>query len=388
MLDCREEKNRPAYGEMDEEGIKITYTRYMDRKKDALRLDSDKRQAARHKANEAQGDESSVDESSSEEEDCTGYEAPNRNPLDNVSLLEWLRYYNFKTCTKRPRAKPRCISYYPRYPKTPQAADYAEYCRVKILLHHPFYDMPGLETLQHEDDFLDEPDEPDEPDDDEDLEEADQIQGDDGRVAEVGAAELLAGRNPRIVRNDDPDQDLGIRPSDLEYDWASHAGLYDVFDNWLAGMKSQKLFDTTVDHYRQELADLDPCQLLLNVDGVAGSGKTYTIMQISVMLQEIAGQHDRENPLQQAAPTGLPVKTAFKELPPTSLTAFQRLFRDTRFPLLIPRLKLLPVVFCTINSIAPSATRDTLTSRVANELSPEEVATLDTAIRIYVPGRS
>jgi hypothetical protein len=108
--------------------------------------------------------------------------------------------------------------------------------------------------------------------------------------------------------------------------------------------------------------------------------------------------------LQRAAPTGvaayaingstlhsllqLPVKTAFKELPPTSLTAFQRLFRDTRFPLLIPRLKLLPVVFCTINSIAPSATRDTLTSRVANELSPEEVATLDTAIRIYVPGRS
>jgi hypothetical protein len=28
-------------------------------------------------------------------------------------------------------------------------------------------------------------------------------------------------------------------------------------------------------------------------------------MQISVMLQEIAGQHDRENPLQRAAPTGV-----------------------------------------------------------------------------------
>jgi hypothetical protein len=46
-------------------------------------------------------------------------------------------------------------------------------------------------------------------------------------------------------------------------------------------------------------------QLLLNVDGVTGSGKTYTIMQISVMLQEIAGQHNHENPLQRAAPTGV-----------------------------------------------------------------------------------
>jgi hypothetical protein len=536
MLDCRKEKDRPAYGEMDEEGIKITrskYTRYMDRKKDALKFDSDKRQAARHKANEAQSDESSVDESLSEEEDCTGYEAPDRSLLDNVSLLEWLRFYNFKTCTKRPRAKSRCINYYPRYPKSPQAADYAEYCRVKILLHHPFYDMPGLETLQvddqpvgsweeayrrccdnhqHEDDFLDEPDEPDEPDDDEDLEEADQIQGDDGRVPEVGVAELLAGRNPRIVSNEDPDQDLGIRPSDLAYDWAAHAGLYEVSDNWLAGMKTQfpsdqvvrdvdlnpdslnpeqrKLFDTTVDHYRQGLADLDPCQLLLNVDGVAGSGKTYTIMQISVMLQEIAGQHDRENPLQRAAPTGvaayaingstlhsllqLPVKTTFKELSPASLIAFQRLFRDTRYLIIDEKsmvdlatlhwidlrfrqifpgidrpfgglnclicgdfFQLPPVgseaLYRKVPSTHPkveavagrilydqfnrtvrltqqmrqlgedasatafraaladlreggvisSGTWNTLSSRVANELSPEEIATFDTAIRIY-----
>jgi hypothetical protein len=28
MLDCREEKDRPAYGEMDEDGIKITRSKY------------------------------------------------------------------------------------------------------------------------------------------------------------------------------------------------------------------------------------------------------------------------------------------------------------------------------------------------------------------------
>jgi hypothetical protein len=60
----------------------------------------------------------------------------------------------------------------------------------------------------------------------------------------------------------------------------------------------RKLFDKVVDHYRQGLASLNPRQLLLNVDGVAGSGKTYTIMQISVILQEIAWLHNRKNPLQ------------------------------------------------------------------------------------------
>jgi ATP-dependent DNA helicase PIF1 len=538
MLDCRKEEDRPAYGEMDEEGIKITrsrYTRYMDRKKDALKFDAKKRQAARDKANEAQSDESSSDESSSEEEesrrDC---EASVRDLLDKVSLLEWLKYYNSETFAKRPRAKPRCINYYPRYSNNPQSADYEQYCRVKILLHHPFYGMPELETLQvdsqpvgswveayrrcrdnhqHEDDFLDELDEPDEPDDDEDLEEANLNQGDEGGVAEVGAAELLAGRNPRMDRTEeDPDRDLGLRPSDLVYDWATHEGLYEVFNSWLAEMRSQfptdqivrdvalspdslnpeqrKLFDKVIGHYRQELADLNPCQLLLNVDGVAGSGKTYAIMQISVMLQEIAWQHSRENPLQRAAPTGvaayaingstlhsllhLPVKTAFKELPSASLIAFQRLFKDTRYLIIdeksmvdlatlhwidlrfrqifpgtdrpfgglnilicgdffqLPPVgsealyRKVPSTYSKIEAVAgrilydqfgftirlqqqmrqlgedasamafrvalaelreggaiSTESWDTLSSRVANELSPEEIATFDTAMHIY-----
>jgi hypothetical protein len=112
-LQLREEKGRPAHGDSDmDEGIKITrsnYTQYMDRKKDALQFDVKKREAAKDKANEA------GDESSNEEEDGTDHEAPAHNLLDKISLLEWLRYYNFKTGTKRPRAKPRCIHYYPRY---------------------------------------------------------------------------------------------------------------------------------------------------------------------------------------------------------------------------------------------------------------------------------
>ena len=72
------------------------------------------------------------------------------------------------------------------------------------------------------------------------------------------------------------------------------------------------------------------------MDGVAGSGKTYTIMQISVMLQGIAGQHDREAAYAINGSTlhsllQLPVKIAFRELPPASLTVFQRLCRATRY---------------------------------------------------------
>jgi hypothetical protein len=113
------------------------------------------------------GDESS----SEEEEDCTACEASVRNLMDKVSLLGWLKCYIplRNLCQKTLEADGRPVgSWEETYRR----------CR---------------DNHQHEDDFFDEPDELDEPDDDEDLEEADLNQGDEGGVAEVGAAELLAG---------------------------------------------------------------------------------------------------------------------------------------------------------------------------------------------------
>lgn len=89
---------------------------------------------------------------------------------------------------------------------------------------------------------------------------------------------------------------LGTREMDHDYDWSLHVGRYDISPEiWdqvkakypivqVVGMDSlpdplnleqRKLYDTVVDQYSQELS-LDtplPRQLLLNVDGVAGSGR-------------------------------------------------------------------------------------------------------------------
>ena len=104
-----------------------------------------------------------------------------------------------------------------------------------------------------------------------------------------------------------------------------------------------------VDQYSQELA-LDmplPSQLLLNVDGVAGSGKTFTLLKTCARIQELAREAGKPNPVFRAAPTGiaafniigktlhsllrLPVKGKKSDLSVATLQALQSLFYDCRF---------------------------------------------------------
>ncbi len=62
-----------------------------------------------------------------------------------------------------------------------------------------------------------------------------------------------------------------------------------------------------VDQYSKEL-DLSrplPSQLLLNVDGLAGSGKTFTLLKTCARIQELAEQAGKHNPVFRAAPTGI-----------------------------------------------------------------------------------
>jgi PIF1-like helicase len=99
-----------------------------------------------------------------------------------------------------------------------------------------------------------------------------------------------------------------------------------------------------VNQYSQELAwdRPAPSQLLLNVDGVAGSGKTFTLLKICARIQELAKQAGKQNPVFQAAPTGiaafnivgktlhsllrLPVKGKKSDLSVATLQALQSLF--------------------------------------------------------------
>ena len=90
-----------------------------------------------------------------------------------------------------------------------------------------------------------------------------------------------------------------------------------------------------------------PSQLLLNVDGVAGSGKTFTLLKTCARIQELAREAGKPNPVFRAAPTGiaafniigktlhsllrLPVKGKKSDLSVATLQALQSLFYDCRF---------------------------------------------------------
>jgi ATP-dependent exoDNAse (exonuclease V) alpha subunit len=85
----------------------------------------------------------------------------------------------------------------------------------------------------------------------------------------------------------------------------------------------------------------------LNVDGVAGSGKTFTLLKTCARIQELASQAGKQNPVFRAAPTGvaafnfvgktlhsllrLPVKGKKSDLSVATLQSLQSLFQDCRF---------------------------------------------------------
>jgi hypothetical protein len=71
--------------------------------------------------------------------------------------------------------------------------------------------------------------------------------------------------------------------------------------------EQRKLYDTVVTQYSQELALASPAppQLLLNVDGVAGSGKTFTVLKTYARIQELTTEAGKQNPVFRAAPIGI-----------------------------------------------------------------------------------
>ena len=64
--------------------------------------------------------------------------------LRDLSLFQCLRFWDWMTWKLRPRAKPWVINYFPRYKNNPRVEEYSDYCRVKLMLHHPFIDWDDL----------------------------------------------------------------------------------------------------------------------------------------------------------------------------------------------------------------------------------------------------
>ena len=67
----------------------------------------------------------------------------------------------------------------------------------------------------------------------------------------------------------------------------------------------RELYEMAVQQYLDELAGRDVKPLRINLDGVAGSGKTYVLLKICSRLQELALAANRPSPVFRCAPTGI-----------------------------------------------------------------------------------
>jgi hypothetical protein len=143
-----------------------------------------------------------------------------------------------------------------------------------------------------------------------------------------------------------------------------------VFKNWDGNSLLETSAGTCIKASKiwhiQELAsttsnELPPSQLLLNVDGVCGSGKTFTLLKTCARIQELALQAGNRIPVFRAAPTGaaafnivgqtlhslfrLSIKGRKSDLSVATLQSLQGLFRDCRFLIIF-----IPVLFVTLSS--------------------------------------
>jgi hypothetical protein len=179
--------------------------------------------------------------------------------------------------------------------------------------------------------------------------------------------------------------DLGSREIDRLYNWSAYVRQYNIIPEiwdqiWaenpaiqevtvdsLPGQlntKQTKLYNIVVDQYIQELVLGMLSQLLLNVDSVAGSGKTFTLLKTCTRIRELALTAGKQDPIFRAVPTGvavfniigrtlhsllqLPVKDRKAGLSTATLQSLQALFQDCRF-LIINKKSIIDV--CTLSLI-------------------------------------
>ncbi|EED13561.1 hypothetical protein TSTA_098180 [Talaromyces stipitatus ATCC 10500] len=218
---------------------------------------------------------------------------------------------------KRRATPQRVINYFPIYDAEKQPEDFA---RVKLMLYHPFraienaLDFEGISftsymdayaycqlSCSHEGDHYGEklvqPESTHEESDNE------------NDLTIPDSWEALARQLPNrddATRVEDPDL-LGERTIDREMDWSTHIGTHDYIqtDFWALmkedfprpsivdssaspeSLETQQrhLYDLVIHHYKQHLAGQNPSQLLVNVDGRAGTGKSHVLMLITSDLE-------------------------------------------------------------------------------------------------------
>lgn len=190
-------------------------------------------------------------------------------------------------------------------------------------------------------------------------------------------AEFAGQRPGRQVANLEDEGALGRREVDRAYDWSAHVNTYPnlTFDWWneqktaypknlevdyasqdvvdSLNTKQRQIYDLVMTHYDAVLSAEDTItpqapQLLLHIDGKAGTSKSFVIKTLSAHLQQRAASAQRRNPVQRCALTGvashgiqgrtlyallwLPIKSsAFQSLKPADLQSVQVRLRNCKY---------------------------------------------------------
>jgi ATP-dependent DNA helicase PIF1 len=302
--------------------------------------------------------------------------------LDNVTLFDWIQLWDWGKWKLQPRARPRVINYYPCYSNNTEGPAYGDYCRVKLMLYYLFQGWDDLLTVDNQayrlyidafkackcsytypEDFYTDLEADTDDESNKDLVE--------DATDETPLADFETFARRRLYEDFtciDLSDNLGSREMDLQYDWSAYIGRYtigtEVWDqikaeNWavqevtvdsspgLLNTEQAKLYKIVVDQYTQELVLHNPRQLLLNVDSVAGSGKTFILLKICACIQELALAAGKPDPIFRAVPTGiavfniigrtlysllqLPVKDRKADMSTATLQSLQALFQDCKF---------------------------------------------------------
>ncbi|KAJ3505917.1 hypothetical protein NLJ89_g7163 [Agrocybe chaxingu] len=264
--------------------------------------------------------------------------------LESLSLHEICSKYIWKKgeWKKRRESTKVIVRTYPRFSPNPEDPRYDDYCRTKVILHHPFRsvdtfvseDQSWIEVYAqcraaghvHMADTLrcweDENREVDKEEEDEEIMNPD--------VAEMDEADWQAWA--RLHPNQDIPlygaDDLGRRPIDDGWDLEASRQQWnnvEAMATWIDEKKREGhqqdnaqqidintleneqrvIYDEYVNAYREILAGNDCPQQLFNIDGTAGCGKTYLIGAICQELRCLARENDRPNPVRVLAPSGV-----------------------------------------------------------------------------------
>jgi ATP-dependent DNA helicase PIF1 len=309
--------------------------------------------------------------------------------LEDVCYLDFLLHFTHhgRHFKRRPRAKPRVLNFLPQYSIVAQPEEFA---RVKLMLHHPFRNIRDVQILhgrvftsytsayqacreecEHSlKDSYGDPD-PGVEEEDPNLEPVEPVQ--------ESSFDELAGRRPGSGGELVDEDRIGDRPSDRVKDWTAvqHVDSYgldmrtywpnakrdypvgvtntqaNTWSNTQANTLQEKqriLYDLVVNHFQASLDGQSPPQLLVQLDGQGGTGKTYLIECLSRSLEHTASQAGLQSPVMRCAPTGvaaflisgytinalfrIPVMSTYAQLDPLNATGrqhIQAVFKHIRY---------------------------------------------------------